>query len=149
MKKSILILATIIIGITACENSKKTRTTLKMNNEISFEGVWGRNFELGEGKDSVQLVFYRIWEDSIQYEMKGPMNLNYTLQKDTFIAKDNRWVGKLNGESYVIFAKNITSDSIQIFKKKIKNKAAAMSIPFPSDTARSRFSSWNVFYSKK
>ena len=146
MKKYLLILILSIIGITACENSKKTETTLKKDNTVPFIGNWGRSFELG--KDSTQLVFYRVWEDSIEYEMKGPLNLNYTLQKDTFIVKDNRWIGKLHEENYVVFVKNITSDSIALFKKKTENKAEALSIPFPSDTATSRFSPWNVYYLK-
>lgn len=81
--------------------------------------------------------------------MKGPLNLNYTLQKDTFIAKDNRWVGKLYEQDYVVFVKNITSDSIAIFKQKTKSIEESMSLPFPSDTATSRFSPWNVYYLKK
>ncbi len=145
MKSYLLIV--IFIGITACENSKKTETTLKIDSTIPFEGTWGRSFELS--KDSTQLVFYRIWEDSIQYEMKGPLNLIYTLQKDTFIVKENRWVGKLYEQDYVVFVKNITSDSIAIFKQKTKSIEESMSIPFPSDTATSRFSPWNVYYLKK
>lgn len=146
MKNYLLIVILSFIGITACENSKKTETKLKKENTISFIGNWGRSFELG--KDSTQLVFYRVWEDSIQYEMKGPLNLNYTLQKDTFIVKDNRWIGSLNDNPYVIFVKNVTSDSIAIFKKEIKNRDEALSMPFPSDTAMSRFSPWNVYYLK-
>jgi len=147
MKKYVLLVILSIIGITACENSKKTEVTLKTDNTIPFEGTWGRSFELGV--DSTQLVFYRIWEDSIQYEMKGPLNLNYTIQKDTFIAKDNRWIGNLHGNPYVIFVKNVTSDSIAIFKKEIKNKEEALKMSFPSDTAMSRFSPWNVYYLKE
>ena len=147
MKKYVLLVILSIIGITACENSKKTETTLKTDHTISFEGTWERSFDLGN--DSIQDVFYRIWEDSIQYEMKGPLNLNYTLQKDTFISKDNRWVGKLYEQDYVVFVKNITSDSIAIFKQKTKSIEESMSIPFPSDTATSRFSPWNVYYLKK
>ena len=147
MKNYLLIVAIIVIGFAACENSKKTEISLKTETKIPFEGVWSRSFDLGN--DSIQDVFYRIWDDSIQYEMKGPLNLNYTLQKDTFIAKDNRWVGKLYEQDYVVFVKNITSDSIAIFKQKTKSIEESMSIPFPSDTATSRFSPWNVYYLKK
>jgi len=146
MKNILLIFIISIFGFIACENSKKTETKLKKDNTISFTGNWGRSFELGV--DSTQLVFYRIWEDSIQYEMKGPLNLNYTMQKDTFIVKENRWIGNLNGNPYVVFVKNVTSDSIAIFKKEIKNKEEGLTMPFPSDTAMSRFSPWNVYYLK-
>ena len=147
MKKHVLLVILLIIGISACENSKKSESTLKVDNAISFKGTWTRSFELA--KDTIQLVYYRIWEDSIQYEMKGPLNLNYTIQKDTFIAKDNRWIGNLHGNPYVLFVKNVTTDSIAIFKKEIKNKEEGLTMSFPSDTAMSRFSPWNVYYLKK
>jgi len=147
MKHYLLTVFFIVIGITACENSKKTAASRIDDNKISFEGVWTRSFDLGN--DSIQNVFYRIWQDSIQYEMKGPLNLNYTLQKDTFVSKDNRWIGKLYDQDYVVFVKNITLDSIAIFKQKTKSIDEAMSMPFPSDTATSRFSPWNVYYLKK
>ncbi len=100
-------------------------------------------------KDSIQFVYYRVWEDSIQYEMEGSLNLNYTIKKDTFLTKDNRWIGNLHGNPYVIFVKNVTPDSISIFKQEIKNMEEALKMPFPSDTAMSRFSPWNVYYLKK
>lgn len=147
MKHYLLTVFFIVIGISACENSKKTTANQIDNHKISFEGVWTRSFDLGN--DSIQDVFYRIWQDSIQYEMKGPLNLNYTLQKDTFVSKDNRWIGKLYDQDYVVFVKNITQDSIAIFKQKTKSTEEAMSMPFPSDTATSRFSPWNVYYLEK
>lgn len=147
MKKSLVFILISILGVTACNNSKKAEPIFKTNNTIPFIGNWGRSFELGV--DSTQLVFYRVWEDSIQYEMKGPLNLNYTLKKDTFIANDNRWLGNLHGNPYVIFVKNVTSDSIAIFKKEVKNKEEALTMLFPSDTAMSRFSPWNVYYLKE
>lgn len=148
MKKHFLLVVLIlVIGITACENSVKTKSTLETDKEIPFEGTWTRSFELG--KDSLQFVYYRIWEDSIHYEMKGPLNLNYMIQKDTFLAKENRWVGNLEGNPYVIFLKNITADSITLFKENVKTKEEALTMSFPADTAKSRFSTWDVFYLKK
>jgi len=51
---------------------------------LPFEGNWTRTFQLGEGSDSLQYVYYNIYTDSIQYLMKGPLPLNYILVRDTF-----------------------------------------------------------------
>ena len=75
--------------------------------------------------------------------------MNYTIMKDTFVVEDNRWVGILNDQSYVIFAKNITTDSITLLKQKAKNRQEALTMPFPSDSATSRFTTWNVYYLNK
>ncbi len=146
-KRYLFILLISIIGFTACDNSKKLKTTLESSNEIPFQGTWSRSFELR--KDSLQFVYYRVWEDSIHYEMEGPLSLNYTIHKDTFLTKENRWIGNLEGNPYVIFLKNISSDSITLFKENVETKEEALTMPFPSDTAKSRFSTWDVFYLKK
>jgi len=147
MKNFVFVIMILFIGITACDNSNKSKKTSKNDSEISFIGTWTRSFEMG--KDSLQFVYYRIWEDSIHYEMKGPLNLNYTIQKDTFLANENRWVGNLEGNPYVIFLKNISTDSITLFKENVKTQEEALKMPIPADTAKSRFSTWDVFYLKK
>ncbi len=143
------VLAIILVSTIACNSSKeKTRINEKLviSANLPFEGIWSRSFELG--KDSIAHVYYRVWKDSIQYEMQGPLKVKYIMHKDTFISNDNRWVGKLNDVSYVIFLKNITKDSIVLFKKEVKNKSEAIQMNFPSKEEKSHFSSWNTYYKK-
>jgi len=151
MKKIVLFLVFITLVNVNCKNNK-TASQVKAEASISsdkipFEGIWKRSFELA--KDSVQQVFYRVWTDSIQYEMQGPLPIKYTIYKDTFISKENKWIGKLNKVPYVVFVKNITTDSVTLFKKQVENKAEAIQMNFPSENDSSHFSSWNTYYLKK
>ncbi len=151
-KKQIwLVLLVVIINLSACKNQDKNKTIEKeaslTSNSISFKGVWTREFQIGT--DSIQKVIYKIDQDSIQYEMAGPMSIKYTMLKDTFIQKDKKWIGKFEDKFYVIFIKNDTKKSISLLKKQVKNREVAIAMNFPSDTARSRFSSWNIFNKKE
>lgn len=148
--KQITIFLVLILTITiSCKNEKKDskpKTETIKSTKIPFAGTWSRSFEMGKGVSAN--VTYNIYNDSIQYKMEGPMNMSYTLTKDSFITKDNRWIGKGNGSPYAIFFKNISKDSITVLKMKIENKEKGLKMPFPSDSARSKFSSWNT-YTKK
>jgi len=113
------------------------------DSNIPFLGNWTRSFELG--KDSIQHASYRIFKDSIEYEMFGTMAVKYVIKKDTFIAKDNRWIGKMHDNVYVIFIKNNNEKTITLLKKQVKDKNEALYMQMPSDTARSHFTSWNIY----
>lgn len=150
MKKTILFTALIILLATSCKNDKKAQTadnqTTEIINEIPFLGSWTRSFDMGNNTNAT--VNYNIYKDSIQYEMLGPMNTKYTLVKDVFSPKGDRWVGKRGEIPYVIFVKNSSKDAITLLKMKVESKSKALLMPFPSDTARSKFSSWNTFKKK-
>jgi len=146
-----IVLLVVLVNLTACKNQDKSKTLGKevhlTSTTIPFEGVWTREFQIGT--DSIQKVIYKIYQDSIQYEMAGPMSIKYTMLKDTFLLKNNRWIGRLHDNTYVVFIKNNTKKSISLLKKQVKNREIALSMAFPSDTARSRFSSWNIFSKKE
>ena len=134
---------------TSCKNNKNEKITEKesvKSTDLPFLGSWTRSFEMGNGVKAN--VTYTIYNDSIQYEMLGPMTMKYTLVKDAFVEKENRWVGKGNKSPYAIFFKNISKESITVLKMKVENKEKGLEMAFPSDSARSKFSSWNT-YSKK
>lgn len=101
------------------------------------------------GVDSLQYVYYNIYNDSIDYIMDGPLPLNYTMAVDTFISEDNRIVTTLNDVHYVIFIKNFTADSLWLFKQQMEDRNAALTRPFPADTVSGHFSSWYVYYKKE
>ncbi len=152
MKINYLCLITLIIIVfTSCKNSDRINSAdiekVLVTEKLPFEGNWTRNFELA--KDSVLHVYYSVWTDSIQYEIQGPLSVKYMMYKDTFISKDNRWIGRLNKVPFVIFLKNISPDSITLYKKEVKNNSEALQMHFPSKKDRSHFSSWNTYYLKK
>ncbi len=146
-KKIIVLLALILIVTLSCKKNKSLKTNTKESvtkkETIPFIGTYSRSFAMG--KDVNAKVTYNIFQDSIQYEMAGPMALNYTLHKDKFIADQNKWIGKKGDTQYVIFVKNVTDTEITLLKKKAKSMDDAIAMKFPSDTARSKFSSWNVY----
>ncbi len=149
MKNSILIIIVTLIFATSCkENTSKKviKSKVEKVNEIPFSGTWARSFTMGKGVDAK--VTYTVFQDSIQYIMNGPMVMKYTLVKDAFLSKSNRWIGKRGETPYVIFFKNVSKDSITLLKMKVESKEKAIKMAFPSDTARSKFSSWNTFKKK-
>lgn len=152
MRRSYLwIIAIFIISFTACKNADKIevkeKEDLVITNKLPFEGIWTRSFELA--KDSIQQVFYRVWTDSIQYEMQGSLPIKYTMYKDTFISKENKWIGKLKEVPYVLFVKINSKDSITLFKKQAMNNSEALQMKTPHDSVSSHYSSWNTYYLKK
>ena len=46
---------------------------------------------------------------------------------------------------YVIFIKNNNEKTITLLKKQVKDKNEALYMQMPSDTARSHFTSWNIY----
>lgn len=148
MKSYHLFIAISMIGLLgACQNTATTDakepTAIEAAQSIPYLGEWTRNFDMGEGV--TQHVFYRISEDHIEYEMQGAMSVKYELELDTFIASDNRWIGTRADDPYVIFVKNITTDSFALFKQKVESREEALGMAMPSDTASGRFTTWNVF----
>ncbi len=138
MKRTILSITLITVLLASCAPN----TEKKIINNIPFEGTWSRSFSMGETSAKVT---YTIAEDSIHYAMNGPMDMQYTIKKDTFVSKDNKWIGMVDSTYYVIFAKNMNDKEVTILKLKSTNIEEALQMPFPSDTARSKFSSWNTF----
>lgn len=147
MKNHLLSLA-IIVLLFSCKNSEKPSQDVPLKIETKdskvFSGIWTRSFAMSE-KVTAE-VTYTFLKDSIQYEMKGPMQLNYTLIKDTIV--NNRWIGDKKGETYVVFVKNKTKDKVTLLKMKSKDIESALTMPFPSDSAKSKFSSWNTYLKK-
>ncbi len=148
MKPFYLMIVIAVIGFTACK-STDSEEKLQSREMISlpFEGIWERSFELG--KDSIEDVYYTITTDSIQYEMAGPLSVKYTIHKDTFISKNNQWVGKMNDVYFVIFVKNNSPDSITLFKQQFDDLEGALTRTLPADTVSGHFSSWNTYYPKE
>jgi len=147
MIKQLITLTIIIVLTFSCKNNTdKKVTTKKTTINNPYLGSWSRDFQMSS--EVTATVTYTFFNDSIQYQMKGPMNLNYTIKKDTFLIKENKWIGKKDQDTYAIFIKKDTEKSITLLKMKVKDKLSAIKMPFPSDTARSKFSSWNT-YNKK
>lgn len=119
------------------------KTASITSSELPFLGTWSRAFSMGEGVE--QKVSYIIDNESIKYVMTGAMPMSYEIVMDTFVSSDNRWIGHKGETPYVIFVKDIEEGSINLFKKKVASIEEGLSTGFPSDTTRSKFTSWNVY----
>ena len=141
-----LLLATLSLLLINCTDSEKKNISKQTEATNPYIGNWTRSFAMSE--ESTAQITYSFFNDSISYEMKGPMQLNYTIKKDTFIQKENRWIGDKDGKTYVIFIKNTSKDKITLLKMQSKSIEDALKMPFPTDTTRSKFSSWNTYLKK-
>lgn len=145
MKTPLFLVLAISIVLISC-NSENKSTPKKAITTNPYLGEWTRSFAMSA--ESTAQITYSFWKDSISYEMKGPMQLNYAIKKDTFVVKENRWIGDRDGVKYVVFIKDASKDKITLLKMKSESIEAALKMPFPSDSARSKFSSWNTFSKK-
>jgi len=146
MKKLFLGLALFSMVFTACNESSSQAEKVTDEGSIPFLGDWERSFMLGV--DSLQYVYYNIYEDSIEYIMEGPLPLNYAMEIDTFISGENRVVTKLKDVYFVVFVKELGGDSISLFKQQYDTRYEALNRDYPSDTVSGHFSSWYTYYKK-
>jgi len=135
-----------LVVFTACKK-EKTELIPTPKASIPFTGIWERSFQAGPG--NTQTVTYSIYQDSIKYVLDGPIGqANYVLHRDTFLLEDNRFIGHTNANSYyLIFVKNITADSIHLYKELVTSVSNGMAIDIPNDTTTQNHG-WGT-YSKK
>lgn len=144
------LLLLILLGSCKKDETKTTETIPTTNppsDSISFKGKWGRRFYAGPANPHD--VTYQIYEDSIRYTLTGNIGqANYKMVRDTFITTNNRWIGHTNaGTYYLIFVKNITPDSITIFKRESPNIQEALNAAVPPPTTTMNHG-WNIFKKK-
>ena len=147
MKKIILISTASFFFFISCKKEEKVIepkvTTTKA--EIPFTGNWSRQFQAGPG--NLQTAKYLIYQDSIRYILTGAIGQsNYVLMRDKFILEDNRFIGhNINTNSYyLIFVKNVTNDSISLYKQIITTVSEGLNVSVPSDTTTQNYG-WNTF----
>lgn len=150
MNKLILLITAFTMLSTGCKKDNEEiaplpNTTAK--SIIPFTGIWDRKFEAGPG--NLHTAMYSIYQDSIRYTLTGSIgNANYVLERDTFIPQYNRFIGHTNSnEYYIMFTKNISNDSITIYKQKVDDFEEGLSIGIPSDTTTQNHG-WNTFKKK-
>jgi hypothetical protein len=65
--------------------------------------------------------------------------------RDTFLLDENRFIGHtIQNQYYLIFVKDITPDSITIYKQTISDIQTGMNITIPSPTTNQNYG-WNKF----
>ena len=111
---------------------------------ISFTGQWTRQFSVA---GLLHNVSYTIHQDSIRYKLSGGIgNANYLILKDTFLLKDQRYIGHTpDGQHYLIFVKNHNADSLILYKQKVSTISEGLKLGIPPDHTTANHG-WNVFY---
>ncbi|MEC3906168.1 HmuY family protein [Tamlana sp. 2201CG12-4] len=137
----LLTLLTIFIGFMSCDNDD---SPIPGNDTILFEGSFSRDFEV---QSMTQRATYTISQSKINYDLAGGVaQTNYDTAKEYFSTDDMRWVGYRESKTtyYVIFFKNITENTISLYKKEVKSLEAGKSEPVP-DANNTENHGWNTY----
>ena len=145
MKTTILIILTGFVLLTGFKKIDKTKIIAEI--DTSFLGTWEREFKV---MTKLHTANYQIYQDSIKYQLTGLIGkANYLIKRDTFLLKTNRFIGHTKeNQYYLILFKNITENSISIYKQKINSVSEGLTILIPNDTTTQNHG-WNLFYKKR
>lgn len=136
--------------LTACDPQSATvandveRPAYSVEDPIPFLGTWTREFEVGPG--SPHVATYVVAPDRVHYKLVGNVgNADYVVIRDGFSASDNRFFGHTtDGEFYVLFARDVSDQSVTIHKQKVDGLTAASELAVPPiDTTESH--GWNTY----
>tara|TARA_B100000809_G_scaffold262125_1_gene312401 strand:+ start:200 stop:649 length:450 start_codon:yes stop_codon:yes gene_type:complete len=135
----------ILTGCKKDDTIEPTPSSPQLKTEIPYAGIWERQFEAGIG--NLHTVNYYIYQDSTRYVLTGAIgNANYLMQRDTFLLDDNRFIGHTNsGQYYLMFVKNVSNDSITLYKQEINDLEEGMSINMPNDTTTQNHG-WSTYH---
>lgn len=145
MKKSLFgLVATLIIFSCKKEAVEPIKVPQASRAEIPYTGVWKRQFEAGPG--NLHTVNYFVYKDSIRYTLSGPVgNANYVMHRDTFLTKDNRFIGHTPDDVYyLIFFKNLSTDSITLYKQTVTTVSEGLDVKVPVATTTQNHG-WNNY----
>lgn len=129
--------------LSACDKEEDKVNSLI--EQIPFVGTWSWQFEAGPG--NLHTATYHIYQDSIRYKLVGNVgNADYVLQRDTFLKENNRFVGHTDQDIYyLIFAKNITQDSITLYKQVVTSLSEGLTLDVPANNTTANHG-WNVYH---
>lgn len=109
-----------------------------------FVGNWQREYKI---IGATFVASYKIDTNKIEYSNvgNGPGNAEYTIQFDSYDETDKRWIGHTeDNKYYLIFFKDITAESITLYKEKVNDPNEAMNTPVPSDDNSQNYG-WNTY----
>jgi len=141
--KRFFLITLIIINIISCK--KEVIELTNPDKDIpEFVGNWSRVYDI-LGSDFT--ATYEIDTNLIHYTNKGngPGNADYVIYFDSYDEVDKRWIGHTDkNKYYLLFFKNITAESISIYKQKVNNPNDAQSIAIPADDDDKNYG-WNTY----
>ncbi len=147
------LLALAIVGVSYADNQASqlaqnpdaTAATAQLKNDsLTLTGTYRWTFYLGP----IEQVSTHIFADSvIGYQMRGKVHsTDYRMAQVAYDDSDKKWIGKTpEGLFYVLFFKDITPNTVTIYKHKCKkglSEAVAFKRP-PADATADH--GWNVY----
>lgn len=149
MKKYIATSVLSLLMLSSCVKKDKITSisTEPINSnsiDIPFSGDWEREFETGPGIK--HKANYHVYKDSIRYKLAGIfVNRDYVMLRDTFLNKENKFIGHTSdNQYYVLFAKDVSENTVTIYKQEIKNVEEGLKITQPADNTTESHG-WNTF----
>lgn len=134
----------------SCSYKNTEEDTLKYadklpSDEFPLGGTYYWSFQLMGGKQLSTHIFY---SDSIVYSMKGKVySTDYTMRKLSYEAATNKWIGEDEDRIvYVLFFRDKTDSTVNIYKRKCSDKGLQEAINFdvPADNATEDHG-WNIY----
>lgn len=145
MKTIITAILPMIFLFIAC-NDNDDEIIAPQKQEISFTGIWGRQFEPMPG--NLHTADYKIYQDSIRYTLTGALGqADYVMLKDTFLLENNRFIGHTDTKHYLLFATHVNNDSITLYKQEVNSVEHGLSIDLPAEDDTNNHG-WNTYYKK-
>lgn len=144
MRITIFSILIILISLSSC-----TKEKIEIINPVkdipNFVATWSRTYDI---LGSEFKATYKIDTNEIYYSNKGsgPGNTDYIIEFDSYQETDKRWIGhRDNNQYYLLFFKDIDSESITIYKQKVDNPNDAQNIAIPADDTNENYG-WNIYY---
>jgi len=147
--KTIITLSLLSLLLFSCKKEtvvkEKTPEVEVSETAIPFKGAWSRDFEAGTA--GLHTVRYLISQDEIEYKLTGSIGqADYKIIRDTFLLENNRFIGhRPDNIYYLIFVKDVSEDSISIYKQLISNFNEGMNVAVPSDTSTQNHG-WSTYF---
>lgn len=111
--------------------------------ELPLFGTYRWQFFLGPVK---QVSTHNFLSSAIDYQMTGKVySTDYRMHQLSYDATQKKWIGTADGVVYVLFFKDISDNTLTLYKRKCKNGLAeAVAFSRPADDATTDHG-WNIY----
>ncbi|MBE7634564.1 hypothetical protein F7642_09515 [Tenacibaculum finnmarkense genomovar ulcerans] len=137
--KSILLIVLVAFLAVSCSDEDTPDT----NESMTIEGTFSRSFDV---QGNAHSATYTISSDKITYNLAGLHTASYTIGKEFYSSKDNRWIGisENNNTFYVLFFKEVKDSEFTMYKKEVKSleEGKTTAVPSADDTKNH---GWNTY----
>lgn len=159
MRNPLLLGLALYAGLAAASCDKKEKDPVSneqtVNAKLPVNGTFAWEFSIPTVGDQVSEMTFT--EDSIVYNMAGPAyTTSYVMMKESYREQNDqrRWIGTGKGGSinkdgvyFVMFFKDITDNTVTIYKRECSGKAEAENFSYPAADAITDHG-WNVYHKK-